>query len=78
MKCLLAAGLFALGLLGCAAPEPQKAVAEAATPQKKCDEVTTGSNVKRCDRSGVSVITREELERGPSTIGIGGGRAAPQ
>ena len=42
-------------------------------------EVVTGSNIPRRDRSntGVGIITREELERGQSVSG-GGGGASPK
>ena len=55
---------------GCATPESNQAVAEAATPQKQCEDAVTGSHVKRCDRGNVKVITREELERNPFPIGL--------
>lgn len=70
MKPILVIG--ALLVAGCATPEPNTTVAEAATAQKKCEEATTGSNVKRCDRGDVKVITREELERNPFPIGLPG------
>lgn len=68
MKFLLAA--CALALVGCATPESGTAVADAAAPPRSCDEATTGSNIRRCDRSDVKVITRDELQRNPFPIGL--------
>ena len=59
-----AVAVLTLMVSGCATPEQAASTAET-RPEvaKKCDEAITGSNVKRCDRGGVSVMSREELER---------------
>lgn len=63
MKPLLAT-LAMLVVVGCATPEGNPAKTEAHTQtSKKCDDVPTGSHLKRCDRGGTVSMSREELER---------------
>jgi hypothetical protein len=67
--------LNALLLAACASepvqPGAETHAAEAPKPQAKVcdDEPVTGSRIKRCDRSGVQVMTREDLERATSRSG---------
>jgi hypothetical protein len=71
--------IAALSILVTACATPPNDTAAAAAPQqtaKKCDEPATGSNLKRCDRSGVSVVSREEFERMQSGGGGTGGSGA--
>jgi uncharacterized lipoprotein YajG len=71
--------VLALSMLVAACATPSNDTTAAVTPSqtaKKCDEPTTGSNLKRCDRSGVSVVSREEFERMQSGGGGTGGSGA--
>ena len=55
--------LIALSVAACAVPEKQTDVAATDGPPRERCEPQTGSNLSRCNRGDVSVVSREEAER---------------